>query len=49
MELVIICSLVAGAAVAGIAFAAWRVKGKRTFMQSVMAVVRGGGGPGEER
>lgn len=48
MELVIICSLAAGA-VAGIAFAAWRVKGKRTFMQSVMAVVRGGGGPGEER
>lgn len=41
----IIISLILGAAAGG-AGVAWRLKGARTVMETLKAVIQGGGGPG---
>jgi hypothetical protein len=41
--------MICGGAVAGAAFAAYRLKGSASFMQAVRAVIQRGGGPGEEK
>ena len=34
--------------IAGVVFAVWRIKGKKSVAETAKVVVMGGGGPGEE-